>query len=89
MGSEMCIRDRGFKNPMAQPPQAIKERYIKLIRQLGSKKYEERAAAVQTLEPDKDKIRGLLKSQLDKVDIETKARIWKLLPDEDRPKRAK
>ncbi|MFK7769136.1 MAG: hypothetical protein AB8B55_18085 [Mariniblastus sp.] len=78
-----------FNNPMATPPQAIRDRYIKLIRQLGSKKYEERSAAVQTLEPDKEKIRGLLKSQLDKVDIETKARIWKLLPDEDRPKQAK
>ncbi len=92
LGKEMKIPAqiiKSFKNPMAQPPQAIKERYIKLIRQLGSKKYEDRAAAVQALEPDKEKIRGLLKSQLDKVDIETKARIWKLLPDEDRPKRAK
>ena len=76
-----------FVNPMAMPPDALKEKYIKLIGQLNSKKYGERSAAAQTLEKEKTKIYGLLRSQLEHVDVETKARIYKLLPKSDQPKK--
>lgn len=80
---------RKFHNPMALPPEGIRQQYIKLIQQLGSKEYGERADAVRLLEKDAVKIRGLLKSQLELVDVEARARIWKLLPESDRPKKAK
>jgi hypothetical protein len=78
---------KAFINPLAMPPERVREQYIKTIRLLGSKKYQERAAAIRILEKDGAKIRGLLKSQLEHVDVETKARIWKLLPEADRPKK--
>ena len=78
-----------FNNPMALPPKHVREKYIKLIGDLGNKKYDIRAHAIKTLGSEKEKLRGLLKSQLDKVSVEAKAQIWQLLPPQDRPKKEK
>lgn len=80
---------REFHNPMALPPESIRKEYLELIKRLGSKKYGERASALKILENDKVKLRGLFLSQLDKVGVEAKSRLWKLLPEKDRPKDAK
>ena len=80
---------REFHNPMALPPESVRKEYLELIKLLGSKKYRERTAALKRLEKDKDKLRGLFKLQLDKVSIEAKSRLWKLLPEKDRPKNRK
>ena len=80
---------REFRNPTALPPESIRKKYLELIERLGSKKYSERASALKILEQDKEKLRGLFKSQLDKVGVEAKSRLWKLLPKSDRPKKTK
>lgn len=80
---------REFHNPMAMPPAPIRKKYLELIKLLDSKKYAERAGAYKVLDRDKEKLRGLFKSQLDKVGPEAKSRLWKLLPESDRPKQAK
>ena len=78
---------REFHNPMAIPPEAIRTKYLELIELLDSKKYGERSGSFKVLERDKEKLRGLFKSQLDKVGPEAKSRLWKLLPESDRPKK--
>ena len=78
---------REFHNPMALPPESTRKEYLELIERLGSKKYQERTTAFKRLEKDKGKLRGLFKSQLDKVNVEAKSRLWKLLPEKDRPKK--
>ncbi len=80
---------REFHNPLAIPPESIRKEYLQLIKLLGSKKYSERARALKILEKDKEKLRGLFKLHLDKVGVEAKSRLWRLLPEKDRPQDAK
>ena len=75
---------RTYQNPLCLPPKKIRDQYIETINQLASEKFSVRNTAMKRLEKDAHKIRGLLKSQMKVVDVETKARIWKLLPEEDR-----
>ena len=92
LGTEMQIpasQLMEYYNPMSLPPIEIRKKYIELIHQLGSKKYDERANAIKQLEAEKKNLRGLFKSQMEKVSTEAKAQIWKLLPPEDRPKKVK
>lgn len=92
LGVEMKIPSsqiEEFENPMALPPNEVRQKYIKLIHELGSKKYGDRAKAIKILESEKAKLRGLFKSQIDLVSVEAKAQIWKLLPPKDRPKQKK
>jgi hypothetical protein len=73
-----------FDNPLASPPETQKERYLETIEKLSHKKFKIRDAAMKSLQKDAGKIRGLLLSQLEGADLQTKAQIWKLLPEEDR-----
>lgn len=80
---------KNFSNPNALPPESLRQKYVDLINQLGSPKFDEREAAFTKLENDAEKIKGLLESHLkDAANAETRARLLKLLgrQDEDQKK---
>ena len=68
-----------FNNPIALPPESLRQKYVDLIKELGSPKFKIRQAAFEKLEKDADKINGLLDSHLEGANAETKSRLLKLL----------
>lgn len=75
---------RNFSNPNAVPPESLRQKYVDLIKQLGSPTFAERESAFERLEKDAEKIKGLLETHLeDAANAETRARILKLLGRQD------
>lgn len=69
-----------YSNPTAVPPESLRQKYVDLIRQLGSPKFADRQTAFDKLERDAEKIKGLLESHLQSAtNTETRARLLKLL----------
>ena len=68
-----------YTNPNSIPPENMRQKYVELIKQLGSPKFQEREDAFKRLERDADKIKGLLESHVEGANAETKSRLFKLL----------
>jgi hypothetical protein len=80
-----------FTNPNAVPPESLRQKFVDLIKQLDSPKFEDREAAFAKLEKDAEKIKGLLETHLKKAETaESRARLLKLLgreQEDEKPKK--